>query len=230
MFLINMMSIGFCSLEWVINMKKILYLLLLCLIISGCSATYDIDITNQKVKENLKLIETDNTKFDKENSSGWTYRQIIESTLSPNEFAHETYTTKKIETEDSLGLEYNNNLEYLDLRNLSVLEQCYSKYNILDNDNSISLDTGTKFDCYDYYENLDEITIRLKTNHKVLNNNATKVENGTYIWEFTKNSNHQILLKISKTADNTKYRYLLYMAIIFVVLGGGIIYNKFKNK
>lgn len=211
-------------------MKKILLLSFILILLSGCTANYEVVIDGDKIKERLTITETDKSIFDKITDTGWTVRDSFDALLSGDEFSRQDYSIKSLNSEDQLGVKYSNDsLESLE--NSSVINQCFNNPSISVEDNIVYIDTG-EFECFDLYDNLDSIRIAFKTNHKVLDTNADTIENDSYIWNITKDSNK--VIKISYDSSITKINYTTYVvvAIIFIVLIIGLllVFRKVKNK
>ena len=86
---------------------------------------------------------------------------------------------------------------------------------------------GQSLTAFNSYNMLDKITINIKTNYLVKENNADKVNNNIYTWNLTKDNyqDKSIKIKIDKTKivkdknDNTdKYLNFLFIFIGIVVL------------
>lgn len=214
-------------------MKNIkIILMIFCLfILSGCSATYEINIKDDKIIENLKVIETDKSLFDKVNDTGWTIRDSFNSILQEDIFSVEEYKVKSLESEDQLGIEYSSTEE--SLLNSSVLNQCYTNPIVNKEDDVVTIDTGSNFNCYDYYDNLDNIKIVLKTNHKIISTNADFVDGDSYIWNITKDGNKQLVISYydSIVNNSTDYKTIIIIISIIVLLGIGLyfIIRKYKK-
>ena len=93
-----------------------------------------------------------------------------------------------------------------------------------------------------YIDGLDKITINIKTNYEVLDNNATSINDNTYTWVITKNNytNSNIYIKMSKSRNsssnndtkdtNVSNFQLTYLIIVVVLLLLGLlIYKQFKK-
>ena len=161
-------------------MKRI-FILLSLLFLTGCSVTYEITINNNKIEEKLILIETNQELFNKETDTDWTLKDTFEALLSEDdEFSKQEYSVKSLSTDTQLGVEYYSE-ETQELINSSAINQCYTNPKIEVKDNIIYFDTGSEFNCYEYYENLETINIVLKTNHKVILSNADRVDDNKYL-------------------------------------------------
>ncbi len=212
---------------------KIFIIVMFLILLSGCDATYELNIKNDKITEKLTVIETDKSIFDKVNDAGWTVRDSFEAFLTGDDFADEDYKAKSLNTDDELGIEYTSSSSK-SVDNLSILNQCYTNYKVNINDDIVTVDTGTDFGCYEYYENLDKIKVILKTNHKVISTNADSMEDGSYIWNITKEGNKQIQISYYESiVDNSlSLKTIMLIVGIIVIIGIAfvVIYNKIKNK
>lgn len=213
-----------------INMKIKKFLILLCLLLlTGCSATYEINIKNGKITENLKLIESDKSLFDKEQQSGSTIRELFNSELNDeDDFTTNPYDVKSINTNDTLGIEYNS-IYNKEIGGLSGLNQCYKDFKVQVADGIVTIETGNNFECYDYYEFLDSVKVVIKTNHKVIDNNADEKNGNSYIWNITKDGNKNIKFSYKETAnDNSQYIVISIIIILFVIIA--LLFLKKRKK
>lgn len=210
---------------------KILSIFIMIIILCGCDAVYEIEINNNKISEKLTLIEKDSTIFDKQLDSGFTVREMFDSLLYKDEFSKYDYIVTSLSNEEQLGVKYKS-FGINSVRNSSVLNQCYNNYSVTEDEESIFIKTGNDFSCYEYYENLETIKIILKTNHEVINSNATLVDGNTHIWNFNKDSNKEINVTLSKVNINDTSNYIFYIIVgCLVLLICFIIYIAFnKNK
>lgn len=213
-------------------MKKII-IFIACLVLCGCDAVYKINIVDNEVTETIKITETDSSLFDKTNDAGWTLRDSFNAQVAHDDFYEEQYDYDIKEDSNKLELTGKGKTNIDLIENLSILNQCYVDFNINRIDDVIIIDTGNNFSCYDKYEYLDKIRIELTTNHKVYDNNAIEVNGNTYIWEFTKDSNHEISINLDlyETKNSINMRKVIIIAILVVLMGifGLIMYNKNKK-
>ncbi len=213
-------------------MKKIIVFICLILL-TGCTATYEINIKDDKITEKLTAIETNQLIFDDRNDSGWTIRDMFDATVNSidDRFSNKNGKIKSINSDDKLGIEYTNTINSIE--NSSILNQCYINPRVTVNGSEVTLDTGFNFKCYEYYENLETIKIVLKTNYKVISTNADEESNGKYIWNFTKDSNKQIKFTYDKSVTNNSTNMYLIIIVIFVIIivgiTGYVIIRKNKN-
>ena len=214
-------------------MKKILILFCL-LFLTGCSVNYEITLKNNKIKERLTIVETDQSLFDIRNDAGWTLRESFDMLVNgeDDEFSVQDYSIKSLDTDTQLGVEYYSDASKT-LINSSAINQCYTNPTIEINDNIITFNSGNEFTCYDYYDNLETISIVLNTNYKVISSNAEVVEDNKYIWHITKDGNKNI--EISYEQDTSKNSVTTTIIIIVALIGlasvvSYYIYNKYKKE
>lgn len=213
-------------------MKKVL-ILIFALFLSGCTATYEVNIKDDKVIEKLTLIETDITLFDKQTDTGWTLRETFDSLVNhENEFSNDPYKVKSLNNNERLGVEYTSS-SAKSILNSSILNQCYINPSVVVIDEIVEINTGTNFKCYEYYDNLDTIKVIFKTNHEVISTNATEKNGNTYIWNFTKDSNKDIKISYYENVVNNSNSlvFIFIIVIIVLIVGSGIyLLSKKINK
>ncbi len=212
-------------------MKKLVLFTFIVLLLSGCTANYEINLKDDKVEEKLTIIETNKSIFDKELDTGWTIRQSFESMLEGDEFGEENYNVKSLITDDQLGIEYTSK-SALSILNSSIVNQCYRNPSVSISNNIISIDTGSNFECYDFYENLESVRVVFKTNHKVISTNSDSKEGNSYIWNITKDGNKTI--QITYDDSITKKSIIPYIIIgivaVVIIISGCFVLKKVKNK
>lgn len=197
-------------------MKK-LFTLIMLLLVTGCTCSYELSIQDSSIYETLKIngVTTEiPVDVDLVNLSDTNYKkEVVDDTV--------TYTT-------SYNLETYKKTNFL---------SCFESYNIQTTDDKYIIRTGKNFTCLPYqyndYDELkyDELEIKIKTNHKVVNHNASKVENNTYYWYITKENinNADIYFEIEK---NVNKPYVLAIAVFMLILliVGVIVYFVVKSK
>lgn len=201
-------------------MKKFI-LLILIIICTGCTATYEININNNnKIYEKLSIEETNTSIFDLKLDDGYTIKETYENIKSSNEFTSMGATIENKITNNKLELNYKKELDINKYLNSDILNQCYDNPTFEVTDEYFYIDSGVYFSCFEYYDYLDSLKIILKTNHKVLSNNADEIKNDKYIWNITK-SNYEdknIEIKLSMTEYKKSYTSIIITVIVFTIL------------
>lgn len=236
--------------------KKILFLLILLFMTTGCNANYDIEIYNNQVKEKMEFVNTDNTSWDSEVQYGLSYRELLNASYR---YPYPVFSSTVVDEDDTIkldGIEYYKNtlieennklgqrLEYnqftLDnFSDSSLVKKCYQYFNIIEKDDVIVLSTSLENKCFKEYPLLDTITVNLKTNHKVVSNNADITNGYHYTWNLTKENQEDAAISITIKKDEYIFNYenefvkkIIYITIfIGIILSvSGITYLYFKSK
>lgn len=213
-------------------LKYLLLLLVFCL--TGCDVTYNLTITDDYMTESVSFWYDDT----KENEN------ILNQYLDTNHQAYfdmdtstaKYYNKKKITDDGKIGM----NLEYeYDENNLeksSLIDKCYYKKNVIVTDEQIVINTDNVVSCMytDDVKQFDSLTINIKTDLEVVENNADKVDGNTYTWVINENNyqNHPIQMRIKKGTDKGFNFWIIIIVIIVLLLIIAIFaYNTYlKNK
>lgn len=219
--------------------KKILILFLAIVFISGCEATYRIELDYDKIKEEIEVLE-DNSNYKKDISK---YLDDVIVSLSDTSSNTSGYKYDKILKEDKSGILLSADIS--SVKNYAtyspVLYSCFNEKNIMITDQFLSIDTVTGFQCFDDYENLNLINVEIKTKYEVLKNNADSVDGQTYKWRITPDNNKPIIININDQIAtrtwidfvNESLQYQMLFAILVIVGIPGIVayltYLKYKR-
>lgn len=236
--------------------KKILFLLFFLLMVTGCSSSYDIEIYNNQVKEKMEFVSTSSYTWDNEVKYGFSYRELLlasykypypafSSTVVDEDDTIkldnvEYYKNTLIDTSDKLGLMLEYNKFTLDnFNDSSIVKKCYQYFNIIEEDDNVIISTSTTNKCFDEYPLLDTITVNLKTNHKVVNSNASFSKGYHYTWNLSRENKDDAAISITIKKDEFVFNYeneFVKKVIYFIVFVGIILivstitYSYFKNK
>lgn len=215
------------------NKYKFIFSLCFILILCGCSATYEINIKDNKISENLKIIETNKFLFDDKSNSEMSIRESFYSLVNDDEeFSYKDYSIESLNTDEQLGINYKKN-DVGAFKDLSMLAQCYKTPMINVKDNAIYIDTGTRFTCYDYYKNIENIQVVINTNHKVLYSNADEENGNRYVWNFDKDSDMRIEIayknKKNIVVDKILPTIIIIVSLLVLLVFIYIVINKNKK-
>lgn len=213
-------------------LKLLLVLLVFCL--TGCDVTYNLTITDDE------MIESALFWYDDSNEN----KKIVDQYLKVNHQAYfdmdtsttNNYNQKKITDDGKIGLnlEYKYNENYLEKS--SLIDKCYYKKSVINSDDEINIYTDKKVNCMytDDVKQFDSLTINIKTDLEVVENNADKVDGNTYTWVINENNyqNHPIQMRIKKGTDKGFNFWIIIIVIIVLLLIIAIFaYNTYlKNK
>lgn len=217
--------------------KNIILIIVLFLFITGCDATYNIEIYNDKVIEEFSIVENNSSIWDRpirstedENSEDTgeskTYRQLVKEEVSRNTqvFVNQgdTYYKKElISTDNSLGLKYNYTYKVSEYKDAYLPKSCFKYFNFIEENQTYILSTSQGFTCFDFYKNLDNLKVVITTNHKVEETNADIVEGDSYIWEIdkTNSANKSLYLELHKTDYVFNYKN----RVTYILLGSVLV-------
>ncbi len=204
--------------------RKIIILATTLILLTGCSATYDLYLDKNNITERTYIY--DSTK----KLEGLEYYDMdkgneISIDLYANEVAafenNFKYEKEEIKTNNgnNFGYRYNTSYKYNEFNKLSAVAACYDKIEIK-NDGNISVKTSNEFKCFDKYSLLEDVTIRIHYTGKVLNTNADKVENDIYIWKITKDNykNSCIIFTAEKVKTKIFSTFQIVGLIILTIL------------
>lgn len=203
---------------------KYVFVILLMFIMSGCSIDYTLFISDRGFDETINVNVIDSL----ENT------EIAEKDYNPLHHSDSIIYDKKVKKGNEsidIKLHYNYSLE--EFSNANSFNQAFYNKNIEISDRIIDiqlselegLNVSTDFD------------IKIKTNNKVLSNNADVVKGNTYIWHVDdKNKeNVNVKIKIKRGTLNKKnngsiniYIYI-FLGIIFVC-GIAAVYFTYKRR
>lgn len=188
-------------------MKKI-KLIVLCAVIvllSGCTANYNIEIESSGISEDLSVYEDNQNNLNSsiDSDSNYTMRDAFESAIGGyqkvyyDEYANdddaklsnvEYYNISRIGG-DGLGVKYSyrykNNENYQ--RSFAV-HNCYDLFKVYKESGTLKITSGNKMGCFDKYQFLDRVKVSVTTEYKVTNHNADQVIGDQYVWNITKNN------------------------------------------
>lgn len=236
--------------------KKVILLVTSLCIMTGCSATYNIEIYNDMVKEDLEYGNFLSETWDTPIQYGLTYRELVESSVS---YPYPVFNSTVVDENDTIkldGVEYYDNklisnrnqlgqsLSYHKFKinnfhDSSIVNKCYQFFNIIEEEDNIIFSTSLKNLCFDIYPELKELTIHLKTNHKVVNTNADKVDGYHYTWDITRENQEDaaILITLKKNEyifnyENEFIKKIIYIGgfIGIILVVSVIIYTNIKKK
>lgn len=206
-------------------MKKIRLIILLSFIfLTGCTATYDIEISNSTIKE--KLTVNNDTNNDAKSFSS-TY-------AIPKEDKKYNYQDNGTSSTFSYNFNFDN---YIDSY---MVNSCYDGFHFYKEKDYYVLQTDSEFRCYPLqigdhgYINYDNLKINIKLDgYDVIENNAEEITDNTYSWNLNKNNyKKSILIKFKKNKqeinpnqnDNGDSKKKSSFNIIYVIIiGVGII-------
>lgn len=228
------------------KIKKYILLVSFMTLLTGCTATYNLKISDNTIVEKISLSEKKNL-IDQE---------IADEQLE-NLFSNSTSNLKKYNVtkeENKENIIYNLSQTYFlsdmdSVNNIRVIKECFDAYNIVyldDSQTSFILQTSKGFHCLNYdYNEIDSVDINIEIDNEVINNNADKINGNIYSWHIDKNNyaDKYISLEFKKglKKETTKpkqkihFEYIIIasciiIGLIIIILLYALGLNKKRNK
>lgn len=201
-------------------MKKLLLLISLLFIVSGCSATYNIEIKDNKIYETLSIIEKNKNLWDSKRANGLIYRnQILDAKSWPlgsfydkqtSEYeaekvdGFEYYDISLINNTSSLGLKYSYTFDNSNYDKSTLLRNCFSNVSKYTNNGLTVITTSVGFKCFNDYDMLENVKVNIVTDYEVQGHNADSVNGTTYSWSINKNNANKKIIYIKYYSKTNK--------------------------
>lgn len=166
-------------------LKKIVLLLPLLLLITGCGSTYEIEFTqNNTIKDTISIFE-DNDKVERFSKKD---EEDFLNKLLDFERGYEHYKRELYTTEDITGYKYTYDFTYEEYDAMSQLRKCYEDLTLNVTDDKIELKTKGEFLCATYHNEMPYMEITIKSDYKIEDSNANTQDSNTATWKITKNN------------------------------------------
>ena len=168
-------------------MKKTILLLTMLCLLTGCSATYEININKDSIDDTITLItqSTNVAKSTKEKE------EIFFQKIGEWENGHDFYKKELITTATETGYKYTYSFNYIEYDAMSQIRKCYKDFNFK-YDKAISLSTSKTFLCKEYYPDVKNIDIKISSEYEIVNSNADTIKGNTHIWNITEDKYSQL--------------------------------------
>lgn len=215
-------------------MKKKLILVLLLLLLSGCTVKYNLSIDEKGIVTE-KATAMENSEFFSQyekSSVGRVVGFLIEpyaETLNSN-----NYTTESIiltnEGGADISKEYSNAEDYA--KNTILTSQFSDKVNYSLNGSDVTLSIKGKLSGSEQDQSvipIDSADVVISLPFKVSDNNADEVVNNRYIWHLKADEEKEIKITYNKNRIEKKINYpviiLVGVVVVIIVIGGFYVYN-----
>ena len=182
------------------------------LVLTGCSATYNLEIKNKDFIENVSITDDNSLDYFKNNK----FYAIMDGASNFKEY------NKKVEKDSKVKFKYSYKIN--DYRKATVLKTCFRAYSVIDEKDYYLLSTSTGIKCAKEEDAvlLDDLKIVIKTNHKVKESNADQVKGYVYTWNIKKADydNARIYIKLykDKYVFNYENEFVINVLIISSIL------------
>lgn len=228
--------------------NKFLALLVILFLTAGCDVTYNLDIDGSFVETTSITEDITNMNEDYNNINTASLFNIYLQKpipLSKNDiiqaYSDEKlkgvlyYEKKDISTDAQKGMELKGNFSPIDFENSQLINFTYGTFSVENKDGIITLTTGNTAKIFNQFSSLNNLTINITTDYKVLNSNADIVDGNTYTWNVnsTNYENKPISIKLDTSEDNSifnNFQIQLALILLTIILVALIIYFFVKKK
>lgn len=213
-------------------MKKKIFLILLPLLLTGCTINYDLVINENNISETITgSVEKSEYEIKDTDTSLNDFYVLINEDVNPVITENDLYKKNIINTDN--GIDYKYTYTYKKNYDKSrIINTCFENHIVDETEDYYNIKLSGQFYCL--YS--DKIDINVTSNYVVLENNADKVDGNKYKWTIDNYDNVNIALTISKSVkyeEPVKARVMstfqIIGLIIFIVLTI-ITYFLYKKK
>lgn len=224
-------------------MKKNILIIVLALILTGCTAEYTLTIDKGVYNEEVNITGESNdeiSSFSKNwmiavDKDTYSLQGDPDTTAAPDN----TYDYKI----SGNNLTFSHDFNVSSINESSAISNCYDVIRITPYDGDIIISTDKNVKCFEKYPTLNSLKINIVTDKEVLSNNADSVDGNKYIWNLNRNDSNKAINMTMKN-DNTssepsinnksdgKRDYSLYIfcgILLICFFIGYLIFNKIKK-
>ena len=230
-------------------MRRIIIFIFCLFLLTGCDVVYNIDIDNNDINESTNIYFAEN---DYNYESYYPYgnakrfssaEELVEKTISSDYKAFdsdynnkELYKMERVNDEIGEGVNFKYTYKYNNIKYSSLINYCGQDVKYINNNDSVSLNVDNLSLCVaaDYGPRLNNLTVNIKTDLKVTDNNADKVKGNRYTWTFDSNDFYDKSIKIvmqkNKNLNSSVNSIGKIVIIILMLLVISIIIYKIIRK
>lgn len=189
-------------------MKKIIMLLVVVVLLTGCSANVNLTITSSSIQEDITITAYSDSGTTKQQVySGFRKNMPVFANVPLSDTEPDTrktgieyYTRREQDLGSGYKFNYNYNYKFDDYKNARSVKYGFDSRTISKNpvDKTIMISTdsgGLNF--FEQYPNLENVTINIKSPYKAVENNADYVNGNTYTWVLRKGVKKSIYLLLN---------------------------------
>ena len=217
--------------------KKILFLTLFLLLLTGCQSEYKISIKDKKVKEEFVLFENDMNVSKEKDETGRNFEDYALFygneydlfTSFYNLYADEgcagscdTYEKSYISSNDKIGFSLSHEFSFDEYGDSALANELFPGFEAFYDGRYLKIKGGNDWNFKNAYKNLDSIKITIETNYKVKTSNAKRVGND-YVWEVNKDDLDNleelyILIDTKESVKNSNSSSFIYLILFLIAL------------
>ena len=183
--------------------KKLLLCMLLLLVMTGCTANYEIEIKDNSIKEELYVSETNKSLFNIKDDLDMSFddyaRQYGEDkrvhyyinthnmylddgevcTVDEQNDCAE-YKREYISTDKEKGFSLSTIFSFAEYRNSGIANEVFPNFESTFDGRYLTITGGDNYGFIKGYKNLNEVVITIKSSYKVVDTNLNSTDSGIY--------------------------------------------------
>lgn len=215
-------------------MKKIVLLFMFTILLTGCSCDYELNISDDKVVENVDISLP--YSMDSDDRSKFLEYTKIDNLAVVGGLDNPYYDMSA--RADNYGDVYNFNYSYdkeHPIKNARTMKSCFEKYKVEETSSYYMFVFRGEFKCKYKF---DDVNITVKTNNEVPKHNSTDYDEkeGVYRWKIDSSNASDVDIKLLvqkdkypekiKEQSNNLFINIFLIVGILVSIVGGIIFTK----
>lgn len=215
-------------------MKKIILLFMFTILLTGCSCDYELNISDDKVVENVDISLP--YSMDSDDRSKFLEYTKVDNLAVVGGLDNPYYDMSA--RADNYGDVYNFNYSYdkeHPIKNARTMQSCFEKYKVEETSSYYMFVFRGEFKCKYKF---DDVNITVKTNNVVPKHNSTDYDEkeGVYRWKIDSSNASDVDIKLLvqkdkypekiKEQSNNLFINIFLIVGILVSIVGGIIFTK----
>lgn len=207
------------------KMKKLVVLLGIIFVVSGCEATYNLEIDSENIKENLEVLAIDTEELNT-TLEGYdvTLKELIlnqydgfervyydDPKYNPYEEERQPevkyYNQRLIDEAGKYGIGYDYKFTTSDIYRSQIINSCYKTFSVSKNKKIYTLRTDNVARCFQDYSLLDKVVVNVKVLNRVVYANADRINDDVYTWIITRDNAKNKIIKLSYTTSKNNLEY-----------------------
>ena len=215
-------------------MKKIVLLFMFTILLTGCSCDYELNISDDKVVENVDISLP--YSMDSDDRNKFLDYTKIDNLAVVGGLDNPYYDMSA--RADNYGDVYNFNYSYdkeHPIKNARTMQSCFEKYKVEETSSYYMFVFRGEFKCKYKF---DDVNITVKTNNEVPKHNSTDYDEkeGVYRWKIDSSNASDVDIKLLvqkdkypekiKEQSNNLFINIFLIVGILVSIVGGIIFTK----
>lgn len=207
------------------QMKKLVVLLGILFIASGCEVTYNLEIDRENIKENLEVLATDteelNTTLEDYDATLKelflnqydSFERVYYDDEKFNPYEEEKqpevkyYNQRLIQEAGKYGIGYDYKFTTNDIYRSQIINSCYKTFSVSKNKKIYTFRTDSVARCFQDYTLLDKVVINVKVLNRVIYANADRVDGNIYTWIVSRDNAKNKSIKLSYTIGENNLEY-----------------------